>query len=102
MKVSLPKGSKEFLVVIVLDKLENIANLDDATVTFDIKDSSQADVVTGQSTSIDDMTVSCLIDTTDMEEGEYLLFVNVDLTPQYVILGPFKFWVDDFAEIVDE
>jgi len=48
------------------------------------------------------MTVSCLIDTTDMEEGEYLLFVNVDLTPQYVILGPFKFWVDDFAEIVDE
>jgi 5-hydroxyisourate hydrolase-like protein (transthyretin family) len=98
MRVSLPKGSKEFLVVVVLDKLKNIEDLDDATVTYGIKDSAQEDVVTDQATDTDGMVVLCLVDTTNLAQGEYGLFVHIDLTPQYVILGPFKFFVDDFSE----
>lgn len=103
MPILLPKGTKEFLVAVIVDKLGNLANLDDVDATFFVRskagaiviDEISAETVTGE------MTVLCLIDTTTMEEGNYGLFVRFQVYPQEPLLGPLKFEVESYSNDAD-
>ena len=93
--ITLPLGTKEFLAVLIVDKLGNLTTLDAVTVTFDVYGEDDTKVVDSAIATTDVMTVQCLVDTSTWDEGNYRMFVNVDAPPQRPILGPFKFAVED-------
>ena len=98
MAISLPKGTKEFLVVIVVDRLNNIDDLENADdVKFDVTTLDDDPVITDGDPQLDGMSALCLVDTSDMDEGDHLLYLKVDITPQNIVLGPFRFYVDSVA-----
>lgn len=99
MPILLPKGTKEFLVVVVADRLGNIDDLADAAdVTFTVLDETDTKVVDAESTNIQDkLSVLCLVDTSGWTEGSYRLFVDIDISPQTPKLGPFRFDVEDYG-----
>lgn len=96
MSITLPKGTKEFLIVVVSDKLALIDTLDGVSVTFTVLGEDDAPVVTDAVASVQDMNALCLIDTTTWAEGYYRLFLKIDITPQVPLLGPLKFAVEDY------
>jgi hypothetical protein len=96
--VRLPKGTKEFLVVVVVDKLQTLTDLSTATaVTFDVVKEDGTNQVSDINCDTDGMAALCLVDTTTWDEAEYQLFVNVSTGVQNVILGPFRFEVENYA-----
>lgn len=91
----LTKGTIEFLVIPITDTLGNLTSI--ASATFDIVtgDDDQTPVVTAQAAVVDGMTILTLINTTNMVEGPYDLFVKFPASPETPRLGPFRFRVDD-------
>jgi hypothetical protein len=58
MVISLPKGTKEFLVVVVVDKLANVDDLADATsVLFDVHTRDDVVVFTDSVAETDGMGI---------------------------------------------
>lgn len=97
--ISLPKGTKEFLVIEVKDKLENLTSLDDAdSVLFDVNTGEDVPVLSDSVAETDGMNAFCLVDTSGMDEGDYELFLKIDIPPQRPVLGPYKFYVDDITD----
>lgn len=98
MPLTLPKGTKEFLVVGIADRLNNVTDLDDIDVTYTVLDQSDETAIDAESAETDGMSILCLIDTEDLDEGNYRLFVDLDgPSPQTPRLGPFRFDVEDYS-----
>jgi hypothetical protein len=95
--VRLPKGTKEFLVVIITDKLQTLTDLATAnSVTFDVVKEDGDLQVSDAICDVDGMAALSLVDTTTWNEGLYELFVKIDAGVQKPVLGPFKFEVEDY------
>lgn len=97
MAIKLPKGTKEFLVVVVAERLGNITTFDGITVTYDVLDEANEKVVDAEIATTEDMTVMCLVDTSTWDEGRYRLFISFAVFPQQPTLGPFRFEVEDYT-----
>lgn len=96
--IRVPLGTKEFLVVDVEDKLNQITDLTGTNPTFDVKlrDADPGDyVVEGQAASIGPapMQLECLIDTATWVVSTYDLFVTFTNAPEAPRIGPFEFEV---------
>lgn len=91
----LTKGTIEYLVIPVTDTLGNITSIDSAKYDIYTGDDAQTAVLEGADAVVDGMKILPLIDTTDMDEGPYDLFVTFSVFPEYPRLGPFRFRVDD-------
>jgi hypothetical protein len=92
----LPVGTKEYLIVDVSDRLDNLTTLDGVVITFDVlsEDIEVNPMYESQPASNDGMSVKCLIDTTDWDPDEYSLFIDFIAAPEEPRLGPFKFKVE--------
>lgn len=85
-------GTKEYFVVEVTDRLENLTTLDPYTITFDVKEKRTGDdKYTDASASNEGMSVLCLLDTSGWDVGRYLLWTTIVAEPESPRLGPFEF-----------
>lgn len=100
MPVTLPQGTKEFLLVDVQDLLLNLVTLDGTTPKFDVKDVANVMKYTQQAATNSQMRVYCLIDTSAAHAqglwpaGNYRLYINFVTAPELPRLGPYPFVVD--------
>lgn len=90
----LTKGTKEFLIVPIVDSLGNVTQLESVTYDIYTGDDPQTPVLQGANASTDGMTVFALVDTTDLEIGVYELYIQFEIYPEIPRLGPFRFKVD--------
>lgn len=97
--VRIPKGSVEALYVPVVDRAGVIDDLGDATsLAFQVWDNFDdvdegTPIASGACTFSGMTAITAPIDTSNMEEGIYRLFVTVGLPSESVKLGPFDFVV---------
>jgi len=91
----LTKGTIEFLVIPVTDTLGNLTSIDSATYDLYTGDDAAEEIVLGVTCTVDGMKILPMIDTTDLDEGPYDLFVTFEALPEIPRLGPFRFRVDD-------
>lgn len=98
MAVSLPQGTKEYLIVDVEDELGNIATLSGHNPRYTVKDEAGAAKYTDAVGSSTVMSAYCMVDTTSgglWAAGLYRLYLRFDATPEVPYLGPFTFEVSD-------
>jgi hypothetical protein len=94
----LPKGSKEVMYIAVDDRQGQLANLDTATITWQVWDNFD-DVDLGTPIAIGNCTnegmtaITSPIDTTLWNEGVYRLFISMTMGSEIIKLGPFDFVV---------
>lgn len=94
--IRIPKGSKEFLVVDVEDKLNQLTDLTGTNPTYDVKlRDATSNILTAQTAAIGPgvMQLECLIDTGTWVVGTYDLFVTFNNAPEVPRIGPFEFEV---------
>jgi hypothetical protein len=102
--VTITKGTKEYLPVLIADALESVADLATSTPTYDVykNDPAETAIETGLVAAVfggSGMLLLCLIDTTGAAytdlEGEFNLFVQFTAAPEVPRLGPLRFRIDD-------
>lgn len=94
--IRIPKGSKEFLIVDVEDRLEQITDLTGTNPTYDVKlRDATSNLLTAQSANIGPglMQLECLVDTSSWALGTYYLFISFNNSPEIPRIGPFEFEV---------
>jgi 5-hydroxyisourate hydrolase-like protein (transthyretin family) len=96
-EVRLTKGTVENVPIKVTDVLNALITLTGADLRYDLykADAAETAVVTNASAANDVMIALPLIDTTNLEEGYYNLYIHFVASPQQVRLGPFRIRVDD-------
>lgn len=98
MAAVLPAGTKEYLLVDVVDLLGNLATLDATTPKYDVKDQNGVMKYTQATATNVVMRLYCMIDTLSggaWAPGNYRLYINFTTAPELPRLGPFPFTVDD-------
>lgn len=92
--IKLTKGTIEYIVVNVKDRLSHLITLDGSDPTFDVKKRGAEDLEVENEDAINEgMNVLCLVDTTDLDVDIYELFVSFENFPEQPKLGPFAFEV---------
>lgn len=91
--ITLPRGTKENLIVDVTDRLGSLTTLNGANSTFDIRKKGEAWLLQGQSVINIGMRAYCLIDTSSWVVGVYELFINFQALPEQPRIGPHEFEV---------
>lgn len=87
-------GTKEYLVINIIDRLQHITTLDGTSPKFDIRErGSDTWELQNQNATTEGMTVYCLVDTSDWNVGTYELFLDFTSAPENPRLGPFDFYV---------
>lgn len=90
----LAKGTKEILLVNVVDRLKAITTLNGLTMKFDVYD-RQGNIKMNQVTATNaGMIAQCLVDTTTgggWAAGKYVLYLDITTGPEKPRLGPFEF-----------
>lgn len=97
--LELNKGTKEFIVIDVEDRLKNLTTLVGTTPTYDVYADNDANthVVTAATPALSGLEAHCLIDTTlsGFTPGKYKLYLSFSATPELPMLGPVKFEVTE-------
>ena len=93
----LARGTKEFVVVDVTDRLHNIDDLTPYTATYSVVAKSDATVkYTNAAANLEEMQVSCMFDTSATHAGGlwdadiYLLTIKLFIGSEVPLLGPFE------------
>lgn len=91
MAVSLPQGTKEYVVVDVDDELNVVNNLATMSPEFKVLNPDPLDtdkLAWAAVSQINLMKLYCLIDTTGWAGGTYRLFIRFTAAPEIPWLGP--------------
>lgn len=90
-------GSKEQLMVTLVDRKEAITDLAPLTPLYDVQDKDDAFLMQNQAVVTDGLTCYCLIDTTvgTWASGIYRLFIKFTAAPEVPVHGPFPFRVEE-------
>lgn len=94
----IPKGSVQYWPVEVFDAFSTIDTLTGLDVRYDlykVEDDDDTEIITNASAGNSGMIALPLIDSTNLDEGVYKLFITFVASPQSPRLGPFFFKVDD-------
>jgi len=91
----LTKGTIEFLVIPVTDTMGNLTSIGAASYDLYTGDDAATEIISGKQCVVSGMKILPLIDTTNLAEGPYDLFVTFSASPETPRLGPFRFRVDD-------
>lgn len=85
------KGSIEYLRINVTDRLGGLTTLDGTAPKFDVYDPDGVEVVSQSNANNVGMEAFCLINSTALAYGQYKLFLNFNIAPEFPRLGPFNF-----------
>lgn len=95
---TLVSGTKEYLVIKVDDRREQITDLSVLSPTFDVLDKDDTVMLDHVSVDADGLKAYCLVDTTDTPDpwpsGTYRLYLRFDASPEEPLHGPFPFRVE--------
>jgi predicted alternative tryptophan synthase beta-subunit len=94
----IPKGSVQYWPVEVFDAFSTISTLTGLDVRYDlykVGDDEDTIITTNAAAGNSGMIALPLIDSTNLDEGVYKLFISFVASPQTPRLGPFYFKVDD-------
>lgn len=96
MAITLPQGTKEYLVVTVTDALANLASLSGASPRYTVYDPSNTALYTNTAAIASGMSAKCMIDTTTgtWPPGDYELYLRLDALPEVPLLGPHEFTIE--------
>ena len=97
MHHTIVSGSKEYVLVTVGDRLEDVITLVGLVPTFSVYDKDDTLKQTNVSADIDVLVAKCLVDTTlggNWASGIYRLFLKLNATPELPVLGPVEFRVE--------
>lgn len=99
MAVTLPQGTKEYVVVDVEDALASIVDLAGTTPQFKVLNPDPDDtdkLAWAAVTNVSLMKLYCLLDTSvgPWDGGTYRLFVRFTTAPELPVLGPFEVEVE--------
>lgn len=95
-----PVGTIEYFIVDVTDHLGHLTSLDGYPLSFYCRAdppefSGDPPTVVwkyeDENATNDNMKILCLLDTTDWDVGEYLLWAVIEAAPESPKLGPFRF-----------
>lgn len=94
--VILNKGTVETIQADLVDTLANVTTLNSLGLKYDLykDDPAETMILTNVATTNVGMKALPLIDTTNLAEGVYVLYIKFDSTPEHPRLGPIKFRVD--------
>lgn len=91
----IPSGSKEHIIVNVVDRTKSLTDLSGATPTFKtIGVDDDATFDNWGPTTVIGMNVYCLFDSAGRPIQEYDLFVRFNNAPEVPIIGPYRFKVE--------
>jgi hypothetical protein len=97
MPVTLPQGTKEYVVVDVADELNTLVDLAGTTPQYRVLDATDAEQLTWTAAVVTLMKARCMIDTqlpTLWDGGAYRLYLRFTTAPELPWLGPFEFDVE--------
>lgn len=89
-------GTKETMLVTVVDRLGNLATLDGLVMKFDVIDREGNKKINQQAATNAGMIAQCLVDTSAWlatDKGKYQLYLDVTSGAEKPRLGPFEFEV---------
>jgi hypothetical protein len=94
-------GTKQYLLVDVIDLAGTITDLAPHSPTYTVKDDANNVGYNAQATTATGMTVYCMIDTTVDPAGaftwlalsHYRLWVGFTISPEVPLVGPFDFYL---------
>jgi hypothetical protein len=98
MPVTLPQGTKEYLIVDLTDLLGTVVTLDGLGTTYDVKDINGNLKYAAALAVTTAMRARCMIDTEQggtWQAGNYRLYLEFNAAPELPRIGPFTFTVDD-------
>lgn len=94
MAVSLPQGTKEYLVVNVTDALATLNTLAGTTPQYRILKPDNTEQLTWTAATDQVMKLYCMVDTNLpalWAAGTYKLYCRFTTAPELPVLGPFEF-----------
>lgn len=94
--IEVPRGSVEFLYVGLHDELSHLTTLVGSSPRFDVAKRDTTDwLLVGEEATLDDepLVVKCLLDTRELEDGEYDLYLEFDNLEQTPRVGPMSFTI---------
>ena len=101
MHHTIVSGSKEYVLVNVGDRLEDVTDLTPLTPTFTVYDKEDTPMqvdVPADVDADDNLIAKCLVDTatpTPWASNEYRLFLTLHASPEQPVLGPVPFMVEE-------
>lgn len=100
MHFTIVSGSKEYMLVTVGDRLEDVIDLGPLSPTFSVYDPTDTLKQTNVAAEVDTddkLVAKCLIDTTsggNWASNMYRLYLKLSASPEAPILGPVPFKVE--------
>jgi hypothetical protein len=96
--ITFQQGTKEYILVDVVDELENLTTLTGTTPTFTVLDAGGGSKYTNQSATNVGLKAYCLVDTMSggaWQGGTYRLWLKFTASPETPYIGPFEFDVEE-------
>lgn len=100
MHYTLVSGTKEYFLVNVGDRLEDVADLGPLTPVFSVydkDDTPKQSAVAADVDTDDKLVAKCLVDTStggNWVSGIYRLYLTLSASPETPVLGPVEFKVE--------
>lgn len=100
MHYTLVSGTKEYILVTVGDRLEDVDDITPLTPVFTVYDKDDAPMQSAVAADVDTddkLIAKCLVDTTtggNWVSGIYRLFLTLSASPEVPVLGPVEFKVE--------
>jgi hypothetical protein len=97
MAITLPQGTKEYVVVDVADELNTLVTLAGTTPQYRVLKADDTDMIAWTAGVDQVMKLKCMIDTNVPSlwpGGSYRLYVRFTTAPELPWLGPFEFEVE--------
>lgn len=101
MHYTIVSGTKEYMLVTVGDRLEDVDDLTGLNPTFTVYDPNDTPMQTDVVAQVDvdnKLVAKCLIDTTaggNWVSNIYRLYLKLTATPELPLLGPIPFKVEE-------
>ncbi len=94
--LTINKGSIENVLVSLDDVLDNVTDVMpfNPVYVFDLEYNMLTGISGNCTSGPTPMSVFCLVDTTAMDAGRYVLFVTLENPPEYPRIGPVRFKVE--------
>lgn len=100
MHYTFVSGTKEYILVTVGDRLEDVIDLTPLTPVFTVYDKNDVPMQSNTPAEVDTddkLIAKCLVDTStggNWLSGIYRLFLTLSASPEFPVLGPVEFKVE--------
>lgn len=95
MAITFQQGTKEYILVDVVDETEQLTTLSGTSPRFTVLDASDVAKYTDQAATNTNMRAFCLVDTDTWSGGTYRLWLRFDVGSEVPYIGPYEFDIEE-------